>query len=200
MKKSQLGLFFWGGLLPLLLFTLIEEKYGPVWGTIAAMIYGIGEISYEKIRYKKIEKITLWSNFFIFILGMFTVVTQEGIWFKMQPAILEFGFFAFLLISYFRKKNILSVLMRAQGQTIPAPIEKALPGMSVRFAIFFLLHSILATWAAFYWSTEAWVILKGVGLTVSMVLYILLEGLFLRRSLLRLHSSSTQAHQQNDSK
>ncbi|MFN7729461.1 MAG: hypothetical protein ACK5P7_09930 [Bdellovibrio sp.] len=40
-------MLFFGGLLPVIAFTLIEHFKGPVWGTIAGLIFGAGEVIYE---------------------------------------------------------------------------------------------------------------------------------------------------------
>ena len=63
------------------------------------------------------------------------------------------------------------------------PIRAKMSGMTVRIGIFFLLHAALATWAALHWSTQAWVFLKGFGFTGSMVVYMIVEALFLRRGI-----------------
>jgi intracellular septation protein len=60
-------------------------------------------------------------------------------------------------------------------------VEAALPGLTIRMALFFLFHAALATWAALYWSTTAWALLKGLGFTGSFILYMLVEVIFLRR-------------------
>jgi intracellular septation protein len=43
-----------------------------------------------------------------------------------------------------------------------------------------LAHAVLATWAALHWSTEAWALLKGMGLTVSMLIYMIAEVVWAR--------------------
>ena len=79
--------FIFGGLLPVLAFTLIEEYHGPVWGTVAGMIFGLGEIIYEKVRFKKVSTITWIGNAMILGLGGLSIISQDGIWFKLQPAL-----------------------------------------------------------------------------------------------------------------
>ena len=47
--KSQAVALIFGGLLPVIAFTVIEDQYGPLWGTVAGMTFGIGEIIFEKV-------------------------------------------------------------------------------------------------------------------------------------------------------
>ena len=95
-SKSKAFSLFFGGLLPIIAFTVIEEKYGIIAGLIAGMIFGLGEIIYEYITVKKVSTITWIGNGLILGLGGISLISNEGVWFKLQPAILEFGFFIFL--------------------------------------------------------------------------------------------------------
>ena len=183
-KSQALGLFF-GGLLPVIAFTIIEEKYGVVAGLIAGMVFGGGEIIFEIIKYKKVQTITWIGNGLLIGLGAVSLISTDGIWFKLQPALFEFGFFIFLLCSWILKKPFMKLMIEKQNPTAPDFLKNAMSGITLRISFFFLAHAIIATYAAFYWSTEAWAILKGVGLTVSMVLYMVLEMVWIRRNIQR---------------
>lgn len=178
--KLPFSTLFFGGIVPIVLFTLIEEYYGVIWGLITALIWGVGEIAFELFKYKKVEKITLISNGLIIFLGLISLFTQEGIWFKLQPAIIELGFTFFLWGSLILKKPLFLVMARQQSIEPPQEVLEQFPGLTFRLGIFFLIHSLLAVWAAFYWSTTNWALLKGVGLTVSMILYLIIEMIFMR--------------------
>lgn len=181
-QKSQMTALFFGGLLPVIFFTIVEEKYGTMAGLIAGMIFGCGEIIYEIIRYRKVNTITWIGNGMLLGLGAVSLFTSEGYWFKLQPAIFEFLFFGFLLGSWLLKKPFLKIMTEKQNPDMPEIIKARLSGITLRLSFFFLVHAVIATYAAFYWSSEAWAILKGIGLTVSMILYMLIEGLVMRRS------------------
>lgn len=179
-KKGQALSLIFGGLLPVIAYTVIEEKYGPKAGLIAGLIFGGGEIIYEIIRYKKVSLTTWIGNGLLLGLGAIALFLNDGIWFKLQPAIMEFGMFGFLLGSWALKKPFLKIMAEKQNPEMPEVIKNNLSGMTLRLSFFFLLHSGLATYAAYNWSTEAWAYLKGIGLIVSMVIYMIGEMLWLR--------------------
>lgn len=179
MKSQGMALLF-GGLLPVIVFTLIEEYYGTVAGLVAGMIFGFGEIIFEFLKYKKVSAVTWIGNGMLLGLGTISLVSSEGIWFKLQPAILEAGFFIFLTASWILGKPMLKLMIEKQNPHAPDFVKERLGGMTLRLGIFFLFHSILATWAAFKWSTEAWAILKGLGLTISMIFYMFVEAFWVR--------------------
>ncbi|MGE0632860.1 MAG: inner membrane-spanning protein YciB [Pseudobdellovibrionaceae bacterium] len=171
---------FFAGLLPVIAFTVIEEYYGITAGLIAGLAFGIGEVSYELWKFKKVSTITWIGNGLILVLGGISLISSEGIWFKLQPALLEAGFAVALWGSLFFKKNIFIFMAEKQGQSIPEFIQPKMKGLTFRVGIFFAIHSVLAVWAALYWSTTAWALLKGVGLMVSFILYLVVEMIFLR--------------------
>ncbi len=151
------------------------------------MIFGVGEILWELYSEKKVSGITLASNAMILALGGVSLFTQEGIWFKMQPAIMEAVFAIVLVISWLIKKPILLKLIEAQqkkqqdqAMNIPDVLKNGLSGMTLRTGVFFAVHATLAVHAALYWSNESWALLKGVGLTISFILYMFGEMLFIR--------------------
>lgn len=178
-KSAMLALFF-GGLLPVIAFTVIEEKYGTLAGLIAGMVFGCGEIIFEFIKYKKVNTITWVANGMLLGLGTISLLSNEGFWFKLQPAILEFGFFGFLVGSWVIKKPFMKMMMEKQNAGAPDFLINRMSGMTLRLGLFFLAHAILATYAAFYWSSESWAILKGLGLTISMIVYMLIEVIWMR--------------------
>lgn len=180
----MLSLFF-GGLLPIIAFTVIEEKYGIVYGLIAGLFFGGAEIIYELVRYKKVSQMTLISNGLILIMGSVSLFLNDGIWFKLQPAIFEFGFFAFLFATWILRKPFLKTIIEKQNPEVPEFFKNKLSGITLRLSLFFFIQSVIATYAAFYWTTEAWALLKGIGLFVSMAIYMAIEMFWIRMSLKR---------------
>jgi intracellular septation protein len=197
---KQLRPLLIGGLLPVIVFTGVETLYGTFWGLVAGMVFGAGEILYEWIRFKKVDPFTWGGNAMILVLGGVSLLTNEGFWFKLQPAILEVTTAGVFLGSVALGKSLMAGLMRKQmaqmvGQpqvTLPPWMEGLLQGITLRFGLFFLLHAALATWAALHWSTEAWAILKGVGFTVSLIAYGVAEAVLLRYRIAKLHRSQTK--------
>jgi intracellular septation protein len=185
--------FLLGGLLPIVAFTAIEEFYGIVWGLVAGMVFGVGEIIWEWKSRGKVQGITWGANIMILVLGGASLLTQEGLWFKLQPALMEAIFALVLVGSVLLGRPLLwSLASRQLPATAPAParlvLEKGLRGMTWRMGVFFALQAAVAAWAAVYWSTQAWALLKGVGLTVSLLGYGVVESLLLRRRLTALRA------------
>lgn len=176
-----------GGILPVIAFSVIEDRFGTVWGLVAGMVFGLGEIIWEWREQGRVSAITWTGNGMILVLGAVSLLTNEGVWFKLQPALIEAGMALGLWVSCVMGKPLLVAMARKQGtlrEDWPEPVrlrvQGALTGLTVRLGFFFGAHAALATWAALKWSTAAWAVLKGVGFTGSMVVYLLAEGARLR--------------------
>lgn len=193
-KSKQLKLAILGGLLPVVFFTVVEEYYGVIWGLIAGMIFGVGEIFWEWRTQGKVSPLVWGGNGVLLCLGSISLVTQNGIWFKLQPALIELVVVLVLWGSLALKKPLLLIFVQKQasisqellnsGSKSALLLRKALHGMTFRLGLFFAIHSLLAVWATFYWSTVAWAALKGIGLTLSLILYWVVESLVLRYRIL----------------
>lgn len=182
--KAQAASVFFAGLLPVIAFTLIEEYYGVMAGLIAGMVFGFGEVCWELYKYKKVQKMTLFGNGLLISLGAVSLFSSEGIWFKLQPAIME-GLFALVLWgSVVLGKPLISYIAEQQGQQLPEFIKSRMKGITLRSGFFFAIHAGLAVWAAFKWTSAQWALLKGIGLTMSFIFYLVLEGIFLRKAAL----------------
>ena len=190
-KGGALRTLLLGGILPVIIFTVVEEYFGTLWGLVAGMVFGVGEIAVEWRRNRRVETITWAGNGLILVLGGISLFTQEGVWFKLQPAFIEAAMAIILMGSCLVGRPFLVEMMRKQGMMNQMPpvivplVEAGFAGLTFRVGIFFLAHAVLATWAALYWSTRAWAILKGVGFTGSMILYTVGESLILRRRIRR---------------
>ena len=179
-RPGFLTLFF-GGILPIAAFALIEEYYGVIAGLVAAMAFGGLEISYELWRYKKVSKMTLITNTLILVLGGLSLLSSEGIWFKLQPALFAFGFALFLIASSLFKKPFLLTLAKVQlGEMLNPRGVQFISGLNWRLGIVFILQSLVGVWSALAWSTKNWALLKTIGMPVSLILYLGLEILVLR--------------------
>ncbi len=175
-----------GGILPVVAFAVVEEVWGPKAGLVAGMVFGVGEILWEWRTQKKVQAVTWIGNGLLLGLGAVSIVSDEGYWFKLQPALLEGAMALALIGSHVLGKPLLLAMARKQmpPESLPAatrPVYEArLRGMNLRMGLFFAVHTVLAVWSALYWSTAAWALLKGVGFTASMVAYVAAEVLWVR--------------------
>lgn len=195
LKQNAIRTLLLGGVLPVAAFAIVEELWGAKAGLVAGMAFGVGEILWEWRTQKKVQTITWVGNVLLLVLGGVSIVSDEGYWFKLQPALLEGAMALALFGSQILGKPLLLAMAKKQMPMHALPeaarpvFESRLRGMNARMGVFFAIHTVLAVWSALTWSTASWALLKGVGFTVSMVVYVAAEVLWARFSTRRAHKS-----------
>lgn len=175
MKPPSNKLVLLSGILPLIVYTVVEEVYGTYWGLIAGLVLGVIEIVMEKLLYKKVSTVTWIVNALVIGLGCVSLYMNDGIWFKLQPAFAELLMVIILWGSLILKKPFLREMALKQNPNTPEYMLAFFSNITFRLGIFFFIHCLLAVWAAYEWSTVNWALLKGVGLTVSALIYLAIE-------------------------
>lgn len=170
-------------LFPVVLFSVVEEYGGLTWALALSVLYAFVEFGWEWFRYRKLSKLTLFSNLMVIGLSGVSFLTQDGLWFKLQPAILEFIMAIMLIGSFILKKPLLVGMMEQQGHSLNEMMRVFFNGLTFRMGLFFLFQSGLAVVASIHWSTEVWAFLKSIGILIMMVLYMLVEVFIFRKKL-----------------
>lgn len=179
-SRSQVLMLLFGGILPVIAFAIVEDKYGVIWGTIAGMVFGVGEVVYEKLKLGKVNNITWFSNALILVLGGISLISQDGLWFKLQPAILLLTFGAIVIASSVMGKPLLVAMALKQNPDMRPEAIPFMTRLNLRFGILFIVMGAISTHAALYWSVEAWAFLKSIGVTLIMIAYLAGEFIYAR--------------------
>jgi len=168
-------------LIPLVLFWVVEEFMGLKAALIVGCAAAVIEISWELYKTKKISFLTASSNALVLGLGAVSFVMDNGMAFKLQPAVMEWGMAAMMLgsrfhgtrepfmVRTFRDAPVLDAEKRAQALEIPF-FHGRLKGFDTRLIFFLLIHGLAVAWAAIWGGTRAWILLKGVLFYVLLVL------------------------------
>ena len=163
------------GLLPLLVFILVDEFVGTTEGIIVAIVTGVGQLIYFWLKEKRLEKFVLVDTGLIVALGAVSLISHNDLFIKIKPALIEAIMVVVLGISAFTPQNLmLSMQKRYMGEI--SMNEQQLKNLKMSLILMFwvfLLHTLLILYAAFYMSTEAW------GFISTILFYILLGLVFL---------------------
>lgn len=164
------------GLLPLVVFWLVEDHWGTVAGLLAAMVWGVGEVLYEKIFLKEIQSITWISTLLVLVFGALGLLLDNSSIFKFQPVILEAGTVVLLIGTMFQQEPfMLKMAQKAYpDKFIPGThafeIQKILIKRTTWLLVVSLVaHCIVMAYAALYMDTGTWIFWKSIGLFVIVV-------------------------------
>jgi isopentenyldiphosphate isomerase/intracellular septation protein A len=174
MSKFQLLKKLLPGLLPLLVFILVDEIYGTEAGLIVAVCFGVAELIFTYIRNKEFDKFTLFDTLLIVILGIISYLLENDTFFKLKPALVGVILCILLGISAFTKLNIFGMMSKRYFGDISFSEEqmKAFRNNLKILFFLFLFHTLLVFYSAFFMSKEAWAF-------ISTVLFYLIFAAFL---------------------
>jgi hypothetical protein len=187
------------GLFPVLVFWFVEDKFGTFWGLIAAMVWAVGECGYEFAKYRRVDKLTLFSTGLVVLLGGIGAWLDNSILFKFQPVIVELVFAA---IIYIGGRGGIPVMLKMAQKTKPEVFHNQSPEVLERqkkimhilsnHLIFVLIgHSLLLSYFALKGTTGQWAFWKGIGFNVFLGIWAVTEFGTLRLKI-KLESQKTQ--------
>ncbi len=176
------------GLIPVIVFWLVEEKFGTLWGIIAAIVWAVGECVFEYTQKKRVDRLTLISTGLVVGLGALGAWLDKSVIFKFQPVIIEIIFAAVLIWGGRRGEPLLLKMARQSRPEVFAnqreeilQKQSALMARMTRNLIWLLIiHSAFLSYVAINGTTGEWAFWKGIGFNVFLVVWIGGEFLLLR--------------------
>ena len=176
MKKFLFDLF------PLILFFVVF-RYADIYAaTAAAIAASVLQFAWLKLTGKTIEA-THWINLSVIVLfGGATLLFQNDAFIKWKPTVLYWIFAAALLGSqWLFRHNLMRRLMGGQI-TLPDPVWNRL---NLAWAGFFTVSGALNLYVAFsgHFTESQWVNFKVFGLMALLLLFVILQSLWLSRHL-----------------
>ena len=175
MNRTELLKKMLPGLLPLLVFIIVDEIAGTKEGIIFALIFGILELVFIYIKEKRIDKFVIVDTLLLVAFGGFSLLLENDIFFKLKPALIELIFCFLIGFSAFSKKNLIMSMSKRymKGVEMNHQVElKFKSSLKVMFWMFFV-HTLLIVYSAYFMSNAAW------GFISSALLYILFAVYFL---------------------
>ncbi len=160
----------------------IKADQGPIMlATIVAIIAAVVQISYVKLRGRKVD-LMLWISFFVItIFGCLTIYFHNENFIKWKPTIiywLQAG--AFLVAFVIFKKNLIQEVMQSQIK-LPDPVWSRLCVAWIFFFFVVGLLNLLAAFVIFDGNTDAWVNFKTFGMTGLLFAFIVAQTFYLAK-------------------
>ena len=169
-------------LFPIILF-FIAFKFADIYtATIVAMVATIGQILWVYYRHRKIEAMQWVSLIMIIVFGSLTIFLHDKTFIQLKPTALYWLFSGTLFISsQFFNKNWIQVLMGKQIALKPQNSHSVWYRLNLAWSVFFFLMGVLNLYIAFEYSEETWVNFKLFGSTGLLVVFVIIQGIWLSR-------------------
>jgi len=161
---------------PILLFFIAFKLYDIYIATAVVIAATIIQVAYAWVKYRKVETMQWITLGLILVMGGATLYLQDEQFIKWKLSIIEWLFGATFLGSQFVGKKPFIEKMLSGSLTLPALIWKRLNAM---WGFFFISVGFINLYVMYNYNTDDWVTFKTFGVPVLMVIFILLQMVFL---------------------
>jgi intracellular septation protein len=163
---------------PIILFFVTFKWAGIFYATAVAIVATLIQIAWLFKKNGHVEAMHWISLGVIVVFGGATLLTQNETFIKWKPTILYALMGGVLLIGQFIfKRNFLKSLMGSQ-MVLPEAVWRQL---LLSWVGFFSFMGLLNLWVAYNFDTDTWVNFKMFGGLGLMVVFVILQALFLSR-------------------
>jgi len=167
----------WIGLLPLLVFVIIDSTMGLKAALVTAVIVAVGEAIFSYVTFGELDVVTLASFLLVVVLGAVAFFKKNSLVFKFQPVILSLFMGLILLVTYWMGNPLLyamAIKYKAQfppemQQQLEQPMTQAVfIAASHYFGYSLIAHGLVTAWAAIKLSNWWWLAIRGFGFYIFL--------------------------------
>ncbi len=165
-------------LFPIILFFVAFKFAGIYVATATAIAATFAQIGWLKLRRRKVDTMMWVSLAIIVVFGGATLVLHDETFIKWKPTVLYWLFGAALALARLLwRKNLIRTML---GEQVTLP-ETAWRQLNWSWIGFFAFMGAANLYVAFNFSTDAWVNFKLFGGMGLMLLFVVLQAVFLAR-------------------
>lgn len=192
MNKLSQKNFFLISFLPAIAYWYLEENYPIRIAITGGLILAILEISFEKFYTKHVHTLSKFNFFLILFLGGISLLGEDGIWFKLQPAFTGIGISGFLVYRLLRGKGLMFEMMESMPNPPPVP-DFIIQTMEKHMAVLFGGYGLFMAFVALKLSTDQWLFFKTLGFYIIFGIFSVVEMVLLRKKVKKWHDSMRSA-------
>lgn len=177
--------FFLLSFLPALAYWGLEYFYPPHIALLGGIFLAIIEVTAEKFFMGEVHRFSLLNFFLIVFLGGLGLIAEDGVWFKLQPALSSVVMLVVLGFYRLKKRSLMFEMIKDFKQKSALP-EAFFHQFEKHLMLFFIFHSVLMSYIAIYSETTVWLFWKTAGLYILMILFGVFEVFWFRMIGLRI--------------
>jgi len=177
MDKLQVLKRLLPGFLPIIVFIIVDEVWGTMYGLIVAISIGLIELGIGYVRERKIDRFVFVDVGLLVGLGLISIALDNDLFFKLKPGVISLLMTGMIGFSAFSKHNLmLQMTQRYMKGVEMNPYQIWIMQSSMKRIFWLLLAYSIATIASSFVPNKAiWAFMGGPGLFVIMGLYLGME-------------------------
>lgn len=182
-KPKKGNNFFLISFLPAILYWYLESQYPVKIALIGGIALSVAEILFEKFYSGRVHQLSKFNFFLIVALGGFSLMEENGIWFKLQPSLSLWAVAVYMGWKIRSGSGFFKEMMSEMRPDGPRPPDFILKSMERNMVIMFGLYGILMFVLAIWFPTSIWVFFKTAGLFVVMGIFMVFQLLINNRAM-----------------
>ncbi|MGZ8225015.1 MAG: septation protein A [Methylococcaceae bacterium] len=161
---------------PIILFFIAYKAYDIYVATAVVIVATTLQVGCAWFKYRKVETMQWITLILVIIMGGATLYLQDEQFIKWKLSIIEWLFGSAFLGSQFVGKKTFVERMMSANLTLPTTIWKRLNAM---WGCFFISVGFINLYVMYNYDTDDWVTFKTFGVPGLMVIFIVLQMVFL---------------------
>lgn len=182
-KSKKANNFFLISFLPAILYWYLETKYPVKIALIGGIILSVAEISFERLYTGHVHQLSKFNFFLIVVLGGFSLMEENGIWFKLQPTLSLWAVAIYMGFKLKKGSGFFKEMMMEMKPEGPMPPDFILRSMEKNMVVFFGCYGILMAVLAIWFHTSVWAFFKTAGFFVLIAIFMIIQTLLNRKAL-----------------
>ncbi|ATH08775.1 hypothetical protein BIY24_12700 [Halobacteriovorax marinus] len=180
MDKQFSKSFFLISFLPAIAYWYLDEYY-PVRVAIAGgLALAILEIAAEKILFKHVHTISKANFFLILFLGGLSLLGEEGVWFRLQPALTGIGISSFMFYRIKVGRGLLEEFLEGLPLKSKPPLF-FVTSMERHLTYYFFVTGLFMAYVAIFESVDTWIFFKTIGNYILFGVFYIFEIFWSRK-------------------
>jgi intracellular septation protein len=161
---------------PILLFFIAFKLYDIYVATAVVIVATIIQVAYTWFKYRKVETMQWITLGLIIVMGGATILLHDEQFIKWKLSIIEWLFGVAFIGSQFIGKKPFVERMMASSLTLPSNIWRRL---NMMWGCFFISVGFINVYVMYHYTTDQWVTFKTFGVPGLMILFIVVQMIFL---------------------
>jgi intracellular septation protein len=180
--------FFLISFLPAIAYWYLEENYPIRIAITGGLILAILEISFEHFYTKHIHTLSKFNFFLILILGGISLLGEDGLWFKLQPAFTGVAIGGFMIFRLWKGQGMMWEMMESMPNKTPMPAF-IIQSLEKHMVLLFMGYGFFMVFVALKLTTDEWLFFKTLGFYIVCGVFFLFEMIYLRLTVKKWHQA-----------
>lgn len=154
---------------------------------MGGIILSVAEVTFEKFYSGYVHQLSKFNFFLIVALGGFSLMEENGIWFKLQPSLSLWAVSLYMGFKLKNGKGFFKEMMDEMRPDAPKPPDFIMQSMERNMVILFACYGILMGVLAIWYPTSIWVFFKTAGLFIVMGVFVVVQMILNKKAMKKAH-------------